>query len=1060
MGKSGIRRGHREEGVRTSSGLTAHGFALRACLSGCAASKRAAVTVLCGASLMLPLTIVVAGTAKAPSRLYAIHAGDLRAALDALASQGDVQIVYSPGLAVGKTTQGISGLFTPVDALRQLLMGTGLTWKTVNDATFVLEPVPAFHSPTPIPLTRNVPATPRTLDAINVSGSLIGNAAIQTATPTYTITSEDIKVQGFTSIADVLENSVMATGSVQGQQNAGSFTQGAQPVSLFGLSPQFTLILIDGKPVADFGRLYNGTVNFTSISNLPVAIVDHIDVMPGGASSIYGSQAIGGVINIVTKSHVDGGELSVRTGTFSDGGGANQRMSFVYGHAFGRLRMVSAAEFDNASPIWGYQRPLTVGSDSGPAGITPPSVQAGILDFGTANTFTGNPLGYLSPPAGCDNRLFGNSTALANSSMAGQPGQFCGSRNEAGYVTYSNQSRSYDGMLKLDYRVSEQVRLYSDVMLNWQQQRWFPGVSGWFPDDLPEGAIEDAATGHILYPEKYFAPEEMPGGIAGQMYRQDDLLYQADMGANGHIGDSGWDWDIYYLRTGDRTEVVEPLSIKARIDAFFSGILGPVVGVDPATGLNMYNPNYNAFFAPISPAQYAGFTQGVGEFSNTWINNTRATISNPSLFVLPGGDAGFAALIEGGGEAWYEPVNPLFTQGSVFEHAATGGGGQRSHLASAFELNLPLSSLLTLDLSGRYDHYALDKGSDNHKFTYKAGFEFRPVDTFLVRGNYTTSFKAPDLASIFLGPTDYYTTITDYYQCALAHVAACGSAYQYGIKGTTLPNPALQPTTAQSWTLGTVWSPIDNLSVSLDYLHIAIRDEVVQQDLDRLIRTDAQCLLGQLNADSAQCRTITNPVDGQVQRALGNGPITGVTTYYANLANEVTESIVGGVRYQFSPWRIGSFSLQLDYNDMLKHEYQLASGQMPINNLADPLYSSEFKSIVSGSVTWTSPNGRWTGTLYGHRYGPSPNYTAANDGAGFPGSGYLSPWITFNASVSYRPARNLELSVLVNNIANKMPPADPTYVSYPYFNYDNYNVYGREIMVQVNVKFGREARPL
>ena len=1048
MGKTGLRHRVRREGPGASFRAAARGFAL----------KRSLGTMLCAAALTLPVPATVAIASEAPRHLFMIRPGDLRAALDALASQGDIQIVYSPDLAAGKTTRGIAGRFTPVDALRQLLAGTGLSWKMVSDDNFVLEPSPATHATGAMTPAHNVPTAPRTLDAVNVSGSLIDNAAIQTATPTYTISAEDIKLRGFTSISDVLENSVLATGSVQGQQTAGSFTQGAQPVSLFGLGPQFTLILVDGKPIADFGRLYNGTFNFTSISNLPIAIVDHIDVMPGGASSIYGSQAIGGVINIVTRSNVEGGELSVRTGTFSDDGGANQRVSFVFGHTFGKLRLVGAVEFDNASPIWGYQRPLTASTNSGPAGVTPPYVQAGILDYGTAATFTGEPLGYLSPPAGCDTHLFGNTTALANSNVAGQPGQYCGSRALPGYVTYANQSRNYDGMLKLDYRASEQLRLYSDVMLNWQQQRWFPGVPAWFPDDLPEGAIEDATTGHYLYLEKFFAPEEMPDGAAGQMYRQDDLLYQADVGANGYLGDSGWDWDVYYLRTGDRTEVVEPLAITSRIDAYFYNILGPVVGVDPSSGLNMYNPNYRAFFAPITPAQYASFTRGVGEFSNTWINNTRATLSNASLFALPGGDAGFAALVEGGSEAWYEPLNPLYTQDAVFEHAATGGGGQRSHAASAFELNLPLLSRLTLDVSGRYDRYALDQGSDNHKFTYKAGLELRPVDSFLIRGNYTTSFKAPDLSAIFLGPTDYYTTITDYYQCALAHASTCGSAYQYGIRGTTLPNPGLQPTTAQSWTAGAVWSPTDGVSFSIDYLHIAIRDEVVQQDLDTLIRKDAQCLLGQLNADSAQCLSITNATNGQVQRALGTGPITGVTTYYANLANEVTGSLVGSARYRFSPGHIGSFSLQLDYNDMLKHEYQLASGQIPINNLADPLYSSEFKSILSASIAWTSPGGLWTSALYGHRYGPSPNYLATNEGAGVPGSGRLSPWITFNASVSYRLTRNLELSMLVNNLANKMPPTDATYIAYPYFNYDNYNVYGREFLLQLDLKFGGDAR--
>jgi iron complex outermembrane recepter protein len=360
---------------------------------------------------------------------------------------------------------------------------------------------------------------------------------------------------------------------------------------------------------------------------------------------------------------------------------------------------------------------------------------------------------------------------------------------------------------------------------------------------------------------------------------------------------------------------------------------------------------------------------------------------------------------------------------------------------------------LTVDLSGRYDHYALNQGSDNHKFTYKLGIEFRPLDSLLLRGSYNTAFKAPDLASIFLGPTDYYAQITDYYACAQAHSATCGSNYQYYVKGVTLANPQLQPTSAQNWTLGSAWSPLDGFNLSLDYLHIAIRDEVVQQDLDLLMHTDAQCLLGQLNAASAECRAAVS----QVQRANDNGSVNDVTTYYANLTDETIRAVIGSARYRFTPWHIGSFSVQLDYNDMLGHTYQIAPGQPSINLLANSLYSTEFKSVVSGSLTWTSPGGYWTSTLYGHRYGPSPNYTAQINGPDTPGAGRLPPWITFNGSVSYRPTRNLELSLLVNNIANKMPPADPTYTAYPYYNVQNYNVYGREIMLQADMKLGGTA---
>lgn len=1043
--------------VPTSRGQAARhagtpGFLLRRAMAWVYSSTAA----LCGTGLLLVASPALAAESTTTTPAYAIGPGNLRNALDAFATQSDVQLVYSPELVADKTSRGISGRFTPAEALRQLLAGTGLSWKAVNDSTFVLEPSPVFHPATQAPpVVASTPVlAPRTLNVVSVSGSLINDSAIQTATPTYTVTSEDIKIRGFNNIADVLQNSVLATGSVQGPQEANSFTQGAQPVSLFGLNPQLTLILIDGKPLADFGRLYDGTSNFTSVSNLPVAMVDHIDFMPGGASSIYGSQAIGGVINIVTKSHLEGAEISVRTGHYSDNGGANQRISVVYGHDTGKLNLLMAGEFDNASPIWGYQRTLTFGSSSAPPGSNTPSIQSAIYDYGTRHAFTGYPLTYVNPPAGCDTALFGGTNMLVNNTGGSPTGQYCGSDKAQGYTTYSNQTRSYNGLLKLDYQATDWLRLYSSMMLNWQQQRWFPGTSKWFSDDYPDGLIEDATTRHILYLERYFAPEEMPGGAPGQMDRQNDLLYQGTLGANGQFGDSDWSWDLYYLRTGDRTDVVESVLLKANVDSLFNGILGPMLGVDPATKLQTYNPNYPAFFQPISPAQYANLAVGANEFSNTWTNNTRATVSNAALFALPGGDAAFAALIESGNEAWYEPVNPLFTQGLVFEHAATGGGGQRAHAASAFELNLPLLRALTLDLSGRYDHYSLEQGSNNHKFTYKIGLEFRPFDSLLLRGNYTTAFKAPDLSSLFLGPTDYYTPITDYYQCAQAHSTNCGGAHQYYVSGTTLANPELQPTVAQSWTLGSVWSPIDHLSISLDYLHLAIRNEVVQQSLDLLMRTDAQCLLGQLDAHSAECQALINPVNGQVQRAQGNGQVTGVTTYYANLANEMTESITSGARYRFTPWHIGSFSVQLDYNNMLKHKYQLATGQVPINQLANPIYSTEFKSILSGSITWTSPTGRWASTLYGHRYGPSPNYVSQNDGANYPGAGHLSPWITFNGSVSYHPTRRLDLSLLVNNIANKMPPIDLTYTTYPYFNVQNYNVYGREIMLQADLELG------
>ena len=885
------------------------------------------------------------------------------------------------------------------------------------------------------------------LDTVTVSGSLINSAQIQTAAPVYTITSEEIKARGFNSVSEVLQNSVMSTGSVQGPQASGGFTQGAQTISLYGLNPEYTLTLIDGKPITQFGQLYNGTSNFTNISNIPIAMIDHIDVLPGGASSIYGSQAIAGVVNIVTKQHMDGAEVLVRAGGYDGGGGGSQRMSITFGHQFGKLDVLGAFEFDNQSPIWAYQRSFTATNPT-------PTTVASVFNYGTIDTYNGSVKGYISPPDNCAamSGLFNGTTADSHSSIASRTGTFCGSNNVLGYTTLQNQSRSYDGMLKLKYDINENVRLYSDVLVDWQQQKLTPGsdYNWWGPIDLSggNGLIEDTA-GNILYPERVFGPEEVGNNYYNQLQRQDDLMYQADIGANGSFGQSNWLWDVYFLRSGDRTSTSSPERMKDAVDAYFNNVLGQPLYQDQVTGLDVYNPNWQKFYTPLTPAQLASFMQNVSSFSNTWVNNTRATISNDSLFALPGGNAGLAVLVEGGSQAWYEPVNPLIANNEVWGLTGTSGGGTRSHAASAFELNLPFWKMLTADVSGRYDHYKTS-GGDNGKFTYKVGLEFRPWDTLLLRGNYSTSFLAPDMSALYLGPSGNYQDVTDYYLCATqGGNKNCAQNFTYETSGTVLANPKLKPTTAKSWSGGFVWAPIDNLSVQADYLHIDISNEVAPQSADLLMREDSQCRQGQLAANSADCIAAA----AQITRDPLTGQVTNITQYYINVSDEKTESVTAQIKYLFPNTPVGQFHLQFDWNDMLKHDYQIYPGGEVINQLTNPLYSSEFKSIVSGSLGW-SLHDTWSSTVYWHRYGPSPNYTAMVDGAGTPGAAKVAPWMTWNWSVTYSPTRDIDLSLLANNIFNKMPPTDGTYTSFPYYNNENYNVYGREVMLQLQWRFG------
>ena len=204
------------------------------------------------------------------------------------------------------------------------------------------------------------------LKKIVVTGSLIPTAEINTATPTITITAQDIRRQGFTNLYEALRAQPLATGQVQGQQESAGFTPAAQTISLLGLPPSFTLIMVDGHPLADYPLLYNGAQSFTDISSIPLAMISSIQIVPGNQSSIYGSGAIAGVVNIILKHHAHGIDFNYRAGAYSDGGGQSQRLQMVGGYDKGGFSLIYGLQYLDQHPIWGFQRPLTASTFAGP----------------------------------------------------------------------------------------------------------------------------------------------------------------------------------------------------------------------------------------------------------------------------------------------------------------------------------------------------------------------------------------------------------------------------------------------------------------------------------------------------------------------------------------------------------------------------------------------------------------------------------------------------------------------------------------------------------------------
>ena len=178
---------------------------------------------------------------------------------------------------------------------------------------------------------------------------------------------------------------------MQNAQDTNSFTPGAQTLSLFGLSVGFTKYLIDGRPLGNFPALYNGSQTFNSLSGIPVDMVDHIDILPGGQSSLYGSDAIAGVINIVLKKHIDAPTLDVRYGWDQDGGGANSRISLADSFTFGNFNSLLGVQFSNVQPIYARDRSLT--SHYFTEGTTPATASRDELVLSAYNN-DGAPAGY------------------------------------------------------------------------------------------------------------------------------------------------------------------------------------------------------------------------------------------------------------------------------------------------------------------------------------------------------------------------------------------------------------------------------------------------------------------------------------------------------------------------------------------------------------------------------------------------------------------------------------------------------------------------------------------
>lgn len=300
---------------------------------------------------------------------YTLPAASLAQSLNAIGQSNDVQVIYDAALLQGKTAAPISGHLTLIQALDKALAGSGLTYEFVNSGhTVVIRKAlapPRKNSPTAPSKEETKPkesAEPAILSTVAVTGTRIRGGT--TPSPVITIGAAQIREEGFADLGEVIrsipqnfsggQNPGVLSGNLQGAGNVNQNLTGGSSLNLRGLGPDATLTLLDGRRMS-----YDGFSQAVDISAIPVEAVARVEIVPDGASAIYGSDAVGGVGNVILKRDFDGVTVGTRFGSATQGGLSTHEYNVTAGTTWRSGGLIATYKDVSVDPIYSSQRRYT-----------------------------------------------------------------------------------------------------------------------------------------------------------------------------------------------------------------------------------------------------------------------------------------------------------------------------------------------------------------------------------------------------------------------------------------------------------------------------------------------------------------------------------------------------------------------------------------------------------------------------------------------------------------------------------------------------------------------------
>ena len=906
------------------------------------------------------------------------------------------------------------------------------------------------------PTSATAPSTqPTAVQEVVVTGSLFRRTNTETPSPVTLLTADQIAKQGIVSISDAVRSISADNSGTLPTAFPGAFAGGASGVSLRGLTVADTLVLIDGLRTADYPIADDGVRSFQDLNTIPLVNIDRVEVLKDGASSLYGADAIGGVVNIITKQTYKGFEADAAYGDSQHGGGQETRASFIAGKGDLGLDGWNAyisAEYDHDQQIAVHSRgfPYNTENLSSIGGL---DNNSGIL----INPNYGSTYGAVAPASGPNAGVFqplrpcGVGSVQSNASGAGvtceqnlqgdgddQPSQTRG--NVEGRFTkqldHDNQfflSFSYADNRVLQHLVPAQVQ--SLVPTN-TSQITLPAVlsNGTLNPNNPFAALGEAASISYAF-----------GDIPAERI-DDNTVIRGVAGVKGDLFGFNYEADVTIAHSDLGTTETGEISYDGLINAIANG------------GYSFINPGSNtaAEREAISPVFHKVSTFDLDSFDFHASRN---------VFTLPGGPLAVAI----GGQVRYEAtrdptINPLEPDGNL-EYIGNGEAfafGQRTVGAAYFEVDGPVLKQLDVNVSGRYDHYSDFGGT----FNPKVGLKFTPFRQLAFRATYSTGFRAPSVAQNGSAASEGFTVETAA-SLPASFVAAHSpggvpDAYvqSYTIGFLSTGNSAIKPETSETYTAGFVFEPNRLFNVSVDYYHIR-QDGIIAQEspsaaLNAYFSGTAIPVGNAVQADAA---------DPQAPGALAR-PVL-VSAPYVNANALTTDGLDIDLRANLRlPYDV-RFTSELNATDIFGYEFTADGDTVNYVGTEAPYILSSGAGTPKYKANWSNTFSYGPATITGTVYFTSGFKQTGVDETGTSDivSGCLYPGLPSNCRVqdfwdfdltgSYAVTRQIELYANILNLFDQSPPLNPANYAGTNYNptYAQAGIIGRYFRVGLHYKF-------